>query len=88
MEFGLATFQLLAVSGIASGILYCFIGVIYRLYFHPLARFPGPKIAAATLWYEFYWDVVKRGQYFGRIEDMHKKYGTQDWPATALSLDP
>ncbi|KAF9894659.1 hypothetical protein FE257_006547 [Aspergillus nanangensis] len=49
--------------------------VIYRLYFHPLAGFPGPSIAAATGWYEFYYDVVKSGQYIYKIEEMHKKYG-------------
>ena len=48
---------------------------IYRLYFSPLARFPGPKLAAATLWYEFYYDVVKRGRYTWKIAELHAQYG-------------
>ncbi|KAL4880998.1 cytochrome P450 [Aspergillus karnatakaensis] len=48
---------------------------IKRLFFSPIAHFPGPKIAAVTLWYEFYHDVVRRGQYFRVIEKMHKRYG-------------
>ncbi len=49
--------------------------VIYRLYLSPLSRFPGPKLAAATLWYEFYYDVVRRGKYTFEIAKMHEKYG-------------
>ncbi|KAK4206663.1 putative cytochrome P450, putative EED11494.1 cytochrome P450 [Rhypophila decipiens] len=47
----------------------------YNLFFHPLAGFPGPKLAAASRWYEFYYDVIKRGQYVYKIEEMHKSYG-------------
>lgn len=50
--------------------------VFYRLYFSPLSKFPGPKLAAAaTLWYEFYHDVIRRGRYTFEIAKMHEIYG-------------
>ncbi|KAI6351153.1 hypothetical protein MCOR25_010105 [Pyricularia grisea] len=49
--------------------------IIYRLYFHPLARFPGPRFVAATSLLELYWDMVGQGAYLYRIEQMHQKYG-------------
>lgn len=58
-----------------SLLLYIVIGAVYRLYLSPIAKFPGPKLAALTLWYEFYYDVVKRGRYTWKIREMHEKYG-------------
>lgn len=49
--------------------------VIYRLFFHPLAKFPGPKYAALSRWHEFYYEVVKKGQFTFVIQEYHKKYG-------------
>ncbi|KAI1170436.1 trichodiene oxygenase [Nemania sp. FL0916] len=49
--------------------------VFYRLFLHPLARFPGPKLAGISRWYEGYYDVVQHGQYTFKIADLHKKYG-------------
>lgn len=60
------------------GGLYFVLTSLYRLYFHPLRRFPGPKLAAITHGYEFYHDVFCRGMYLWEIEKMHKKYGKQD----------
>jgi hypothetical protein len=61
--------------GFALLIVYLVCLTVYRLYLSPLAIFPGPKLAALTLWYEFYYDVVKRGKYTWKIGEMHKKYG-------------
>ncbi|KAI0139140.1 putative cytochrome P450 [Hypoxylon sp. NC0597] len=49
--------------------------VIYRLFFHPLSAFPGPKLAALTVWYEFYYDGIKGGKYTFKICEMHAQYG-------------
>ena len=49
--------------------------VVYRLFLSPLAKFPGPKLAAVTYLYEGYYDVVKRGKYTFKIRDLHAEYG-------------
>ncbi|KAL2061155.1 hypothetical protein VTL71DRAFT_7428 [Oculimacula yallundae] len=63
--------MLLASSWIAWAIYMA----TWRIYFSPLAKFPGPKLAAATLLYEMYYEIVKGGQYMFIIRDMHEKYG-------------
>ncbi|PMD41073.1 cytochrome P450 [Hyaloscypha variabilis F] len=50
--------------------------MIYRLYLSPISAFPGPKLAALTFWYEFYYDVYPLyGQYTFHIRDLHEQYG-------------
>ena len=56
-------------------IIYIVVGSIYRLYLSPICSFPGPKLAAVTLWYEFYYDVVLGGQYLFHLRDLHARYG-------------
>jgi hypothetical protein len=56
-------------------LLYLAVVLVRRLYFSPLSKFPGPKLAAATILYEAYYDVIKQGQYTFKIKELHKKYG-------------
>ena len=60
---------------IVTIVLYTTYVVIYRLYLSPIAHFPGRRLAALTLWYEFYFDVLKRGSYVWEIQKMHQTYG-------------
>lgn len=58
-----------------TGLIYLAGLAIYRLYFSPIAKFPGPKLAALSKWYEFYYEVVLKGQFTFHIQELHKKYG-------------
>ena len=54
---------------------YVVVLYIYRMFFDRLSHIPGPKLAAASLWYEFYYDVVLKGQYTYKIRELHEQYG-------------
>ena len=67
--------QELLLAGLTLWLLYLITGGIYRLCFHPLAKFPGPKLAALTRWYEFYHDIVHKGCFIWKLEELHERYG-------------
>lgn len=63
---------------------------VYRLSpLHPLHKFPGPKLAAASYLYEIWFDLVKGGQYTFEIKRLHDTYGKlkQNGPGTAQPLN-
>ncbi|KAI0147569.1 cytochrome P450 [Xylariaceae sp. FL1272] len=48
---------------------------IYRLAFHPLAHFPGSRLARITRYVEGYYDVFCNGHYTHKIAQQHNTYG-------------
>lgn len=65
-----------AAAGLVASILLSWLTIaVYRLFFHPLAAFPGPKLAAITVLYEAYYDVWKGGKYIFKLNELHQKYG-------------
>lgn len=72
--------MLVAITWLGLSLAFIFYSVslvVYRLYFHPLSKFPGPKFAAATSWYEAYYDLAVRpgGQFFHQMKRLHQQYG-------------
>lgn len=59
----------------ASWISYLISLSFFRLYLSPLAKFPGPKVAALSKWYEAYYEIILSGQYYRRIDELHDIYG-------------
>jgi hypothetical protein len=68
-------FQILLTIAVVS-LVYCLGEGLRRLYYHPLSHIPGPKFAALTWWYEFYYDVIQPGRYIFKIQELHQKYGS------------
>ncbi|KAL7625368.1 hypothetical protein AAE478_004585 [Parahypoxylon ruwenzoriense] len=58
---------------VAAGALYWIWWCIYCLWFHPLAKYPGPKAAAISeIWFVWAWTT---GKYPTILEEAHRKYG-------------
>ena len=52
--------------------------IIYRHFFHQLAKFPGPLLPAITYLYDFYFDVLRSGHFYKEIGRPHDKYGESE----------
>jgi len=63
------------LSLLVASLIYTAITIYRRLFQSPIAKFPGPKLAAATFWYEFYYDIICGGQYIWKIKSLHRQYG-------------
>ncbi|KAL2828857.1 cytochrome P450 [Aspergillus pseudoustus] len=63
----------LAVPAASSVLLLLLSIIIYRIYFHPLARFPGPFLARITGYWRTY--QYTKGDWDRNILKIHKQYG-------------
>lgn len=60
---------------LAAGVLSLVVWIAGRLVFHPLAKYPGPKLAALTSAYEDYFEIYQNYDYIWEIKKMHRRYG-------------
>jgi hypothetical protein len=64
------------VAAVVSFTIYWICVYLYNVTLHPLAKFPGPKLAGATYWYEFYYDIYPNyARFIWKIKELHEEYG-------------
>ena len=68
-------FQSILILFVLGTLSYTIYLAITRLYTSPVAHIPGPRLAALTFWYEFYYDVFLGGRYTWKIAELHNLYG-------------
>jgi hypothetical protein len=68
---------------VGAGALYATAVVIYRIFFHPLAKYPGPLLAKVTDAYQLYHAYM--GNRHLEFYRMHEKYG-KIWPRSQPPL--
>jgi len=73
------SYETFAAAGLLAAVSIVYTA-IYRLYLHPLAKIPGPKLAALTFYYEIYYNLVKPGMFIWEIKRMHEVYGMRYLP--------
>ncbi|TVY78282.1 Cytochrome P450 monooxygenase radP [Lachnellula suecica] len=77
--------QLLAFA-LINGVCYIIFRSIWRLYFHPLSQYPGPKIAAVSdIWYAYH---SLAGRWPWAVENAIKRYGKYNNPGNVVRIAP
>ncbi|KAF3018527.1 hypothetical protein E8E14_011795 [Neopestalotiopsis sp. 37M] len=70
---GLSPLALLIIGAPVLCFLYYIVQFTYNIYFHPLSKYPGPRLAAATSW----WAAASyiRGTTPNDLLQLHNRYG-------------
>lgn len=58
-------------------VIFVFYGLskVYNIFTSPLIEIPGPKLAASSYFYEFFYNVLKPYRYGDKIDELHQKHG-------------
>lgn len=75
-------FSQLSLAAVAAFAFFFLTKYIYRVTFHPLAAFPGPRLAALTNLYGASYDLHPYRSYCKQFPDLHEKYGLTNVPIT------
>lgn len=70
-----AHYKSLAVSVASILVVSCLSTFLFNLFLHPLAKFPGPKLAAWSQWWLSYQEAIKGQSLTDILSSLHATYG-------------
>lgn len=73
LENGIASVLFPAI--VASFVAYAVYTTIYNVYFHPLAHFPGPPLAATSTCWKAYVECIANRSFCHELVGLHARYG-------------
>lgn len=68
-------FQSLALKLLLVVLAYRAFVIFYRFHLHPLAKFPGPKLAAVSSLWRAYHQIWRDGKLLHTTKELHRHYG-------------
>lgn len=70
---------LLVSAALATVIAYTVYTVIYNVYLHPLAKFPGPPLARLTIYWKANVRCIANRSFCHVLVQLHAQYGESAW---------
>ncbi|KAH9057966.1 putative P450 monooxygenase [Lactarius deliciosus] len=67
--------QHVLIAIITIGLAWAFFSALYNVYLHPLAHFPGPRLAAASKFWLAYQEFVRGISLSDLRDELHDQYG-------------
>ncbi|OAG05802.1 cytochrome P450 monooxygenase-like protein [Paraphaeosphaeria sporulosa] len=62
-------------AALATSAAYVVFIVLYNVYFHPLAAFPGPPVARTTIYWKAYVECILKRSFCDVLRELHAQYG-------------
>ena len=69
------TVIILLPTVLATIIAYAVYTIIYNIYFHPLANFPGPLLASTTIYWKAFVECIAGRSFCHELVHLHARYG-------------
>lgn len=70
---------------VAIGLAWAVSTAFYNVYFHPLAHFPGPRLAAASKFWLAYQEFIRGVSLSDVRDELHADYGEMSSPRSVRS---